>query len=416
MRILQLHNRYQVTGGEEGVVQAEQQLLRDRGHAVQLLEVSNDDISSPLDQALVAVKAIYSIAAKRQVEQAIAHFQPDVVHVHNFFPLLSPAVYDACHDRQVPVVQTLHNYRLACPKAMFFRDGEICETCLETGSPWPGVKYGCYRGSSAQTAVIASMLAIHGWRKTWQERVNALIALTEFQRQKLIQAGLPSDRLHVKPNFLNANPKPRQIPEVPFVLSVGRLSEEKGIDVAIAAYTHNPHLPLLKIVGDGPMRTALEQQVQAANLNHKIIFLGRQDKSQILDLMRQAIALIFPSIWYAVAFPSSPPSWAAWRKSWSMKSQACIFRHKTRRHWPPRFAISPNTQPFKPRSAKTPSKSIEHATHQTSITNNSWTSTKKSNLPHKKPLGNPNGQVESELLSRFSLACAAALKGGCISL
>jgi glycosyltransferase involved in cell wall biosynthesis len=298
MRILQLHNRYQVTGGEEGVVQAEQQLLRDRGHAVQLLEVSNDDISSPLDQALVAVKAIYSIAAKRQVEQAIAHFQPDVVHVHNFFPLLSPAVYDACHDRQVPVVQTLHNYRLACPKAMFFRDGEICETCLETGSPWPGVKYGCYRGSSAQTAVIASMLAIHGWRKTWQERVNALIALTEFQRQKLIQAGLPSDRLHVKPNFLNANPKPRQIPEVPFVLSVGRLSEEKGIDVAIAAYTHNPHLPLLKIVGDGPMRTALEQQVQAANLNHKIIFLGRQDKSQILDLMRQAIALIFPSIWY----------------------------------------------------------------------------------------------------------------------
>jgi glycosyltransferase involved in cell wall biosynthesis len=298
MRILQLHNRYQVTGGEEGVVQAEQQLLRDRDHAVQLLEVSNDHISSPLDKAQVAIKAIYSSAAKRQVAQAIADFQPDVVHVHNFFPLLSPAVYDACNDRQVPVVQTLHNYRLACPKAMFFRAGEICETCLETGSPWPGVKYGCYRGSSTQTAVIASMLTIHGWRKTWQERVNAFIALTEFQRQKMIQAGLPSDRLHVKPNFLDANPEPRQIPAVPFVLSVGRLSEEKGIDVAIAAYTHNPNLPLLKIVGDGPIRAALEQQVQAANLNHKIIFLGRQDKSQVLALMRQAIALIFPSIWY----------------------------------------------------------------------------------------------------------------------
>jgi glycosyltransferase involved in cell wall biosynthesis len=298
MRILQLHNRYQVTGGEEGVVQAEQQLLRDRGHAVQLLEVSNHDISSPLDKALVAVKAIYSTVAKRQVGEAIEAFQPDVVHVHNFFPLLSPAVYDACHDRQVPVVQTLHNYRLACPKAMFFRDGEICETCLDKGSPWPGVKYGCYRSSPTQTAVIASMLAIHGWRKTWQERVNAFITLTEFQRQKLIQAGLPSDRLHVKPNFLDANPEPRQTPEVPFVLSVGRLSEEKGIDIAIAAYTHNPHLPLLKIVGDGPIRAALEQQVQAANLNHKIIFLGRQDKSQVLALMRQAIALIFPSIWY----------------------------------------------------------------------------------------------------------------------
>jgi glycosyltransferase involved in cell wall biosynthesis len=233
MKILQLHNRYQITGGEEGVVQAEQQLLKSNGHEVQLLEVSNDDITSPLDKALVAVNALYSKPSKQRVGSAIDEFQPDVVHVHNFFPLLSPSIYDACRDRKVPVVQTLHNYRLACSKAMFFRDGEICETCLEQNSPWPGVKYGCYRDSVAQTAVVASMLALHGWRKTWQERVNAFIALTEFQRQKLVQAGLPGDRVHVKPNFLFAPDSSRQTAATPFVLTVGRLSEEKGIDVAI---------------------------------------------------------------------------------------------------------------------------------------------------------------------------------------
>ncbi len=298
MRILQLHNRYQITGGEEGVVLAEQQLLQQFEHTVERLEVTNDDITSPIDKARVAVNAIYSQSAKQQVHQRIEQFQPDVVHVHNFFPLLSPSVYDACRDRGVPVVQTLHNYRLACPNAMFFRDGQICESCLDQNSPWPGVQHGCYRGSAAQTAVVASMLALHGWRKTWQERVDAFICLTEFQRQKLVAAGLPIERMHLKPNFLFAPEPSRQPADVPFFLIVGRLSAEKGIDIAIAAYSHDPHLPPLKIVGDGPARSALAQQVIAANLTDRITFLGRQDKSQVLVLMQQAIALIFPSIWY----------------------------------------------------------------------------------------------------------------------
>jgi glycosyltransferase involved in cell wall biosynthesis len=298
IRVLQLHNRYQITGGEEGVVQAEQDLLKQNGHAVKLLEVTNDDITGPIAKLQTAIGAVYSTRAKRQVCEAIDAFRPSVVHVHNFFPLLSPSVYDACRQRGIPVVQTLHNYRLACPKAMFYRDGQICESCLEAGSPWPGVRHGCYRDSVAQTAVVATMLAAHNWRKTWQTRVDGFIALTQFQRQKMMLAGLPADRLYVKPNFLAAANLERRASDTPFFLSVGRLSEEKGIDLAIAAYIQNPDLPLLKIVGDGPARSALEAQVQQANLTEKIVFLGRQEKSQVLTLMCRAIGLIFPSVWY----------------------------------------------------------------------------------------------------------------------
>lgn len=299
MKILQLHNRYQIRGGEEGVLQAEKALLEEHGDRVIQLEVSNDDIVSPIDKALTAFRAVYSRRSRKQVTQLLDEHQPDVVHVHNFFPLLSPAIYDACRDRQAPVVQTLHNYRLACPKAMFFRDNQVCERCLEQRSPWSAVKYGCYRESKAQSAVVATMLTVHNWRQTWQQRVDAFITLTEFQKAKLVQAGLPADRVYVKPNFL-ALPTQLDVTEpiAPFVLFVGRLSEEKGIGVAIAAYQADPHLPQLKIVGDGPQRQALEQQVLALGLGHKIEFLGFQAKPQVLTLMQQAQALIFPSIWY----------------------------------------------------------------------------------------------------------------------
>lgn len=299
MKILQLHNRYQIRGGEEGVLQAEQALLTQYGHAVEQLQVSNDDIVSPIDKAMTAVQAVYSGPSKRQVAAAIATHQPDVVHVHNFFPRLSPSIYDACIEQGVPVVQTLHNYRLACVKAMLFRDQQVCEDCIVHNNPWPGVKHGCYRDSQAQSAVVAAMLIAHRWRRTWQEKVDAFITLTNFQRQKLVQAGLPSEKIHIKPNFLAAaDAVPPRVAAAPFLLFVGRLSPEKGIDVALAAYAEAPDLPPLKIVGDGPERTALMAKVAAAGLETRVQFLGFQVKDQVLALMQQATALIFPSIWY----------------------------------------------------------------------------------------------------------------------
>jgi glycosyltransferase involved in cell wall biosynthesis len=299
MKILQLHNRYQIQGGEDSVVQAEQDLLQHYGHQVERLEVTNDSIMTTADQALAAMRAVYSFPAKRQVAAAIDQWQPDLVHVHNFFPLLSPSIYDACIAQSVPVVQTLHNYRLGCVKAMMFRENQVCETCLEQGNHWSGIQHACYRDSKAQSAVVAAMLTYHQLRRTWENKVNAFITLTEFQRHKLIQAGLPSHKMHVKPNFLmTPDQSQRASNGVPFVLFVGRLSEEKGVALAIRAYGQHGGLPLLKIVGDGPQRAALEQQVIESGLTEKIQFLGYQSKAQVLQLMHEALALIFPSIWY----------------------------------------------------------------------------------------------------------------------
>jgi glycosyltransferase involved in cell wall biosynthesis len=297
MKILQLHNRYQIVGGEEGVVQSEQQLLRDHGHEALLLEVSNDDLVGAKAKAIAAVSAVYSYASRSLVADKIKAFQPDLVHVHNFFPLLSPSVYDACRSAGIPVVQTLHNYRLACPKAMFFRDNQICEACLDQKSFLPSVKYGCYRGSKAQSAVVAAMLTLHRRRNTWNQRVDAYIALTAFQKAKLIQSGIDGDRIHVKPNFVYPPTLDDAVVlDNPYFLFVGRLATEKGVETLIEAYQKDASLWPLKVVGDGPLNQQLRSV--ASGLGDRVQFLGRQDKAAVLRLMQGAYALVFPSIWY----------------------------------------------------------------------------------------------------------------------
>ena len=299
MKILQLHNRYQIIGGEEGVVQAENTLLTQNGHMVQLLEVTNDRISGIKAKLGAAIGAIYSRKSKQQVQAQIQTFRPDIVHVHNFFPLLSPSIYDACQQYRIPVVQTLHNYRLICPKAMLFRDNQLCEVCVGKPFALQGIRSGCYRGSRSQTAVVAAMLALHTARGTWRNQVSAYIALTDFQKQKLIQGGLPAHKIHVKPNFIDVPTQSKSSPpRENFVLFVGRLAEEKGAGLLIDAYTQDSNLPNLKLVGDGPLKDQLIQQVVAAGMSDRITFLGRQAKPQVLNLMQRAQVLVFPSIWY----------------------------------------------------------------------------------------------------------------------
>ena len=315
MRLLMLHNRYQHAGGEDAVVQAELTLLESKGHQVMLLEAHNDSISGGLGKAQAALSALYSLPGRRRAEEAIARFRPDLVHVHNFFPLLSPSVYDACREAGVPVVQTLHNYRLACPNALFFRDGKVCEDCLDQPVPWSGILRGCYRNSRTQTAGIAAMIAMHRLRDTWGRRVNAFIALTEFQKAKFIQAGLPEERLHVKPNFaFDPGPRPGSRELGSYGLYVGRLSEEKGIQPLLRAYVEqNLRIPL-KILGGGPLREPMERWIRAEGLDGIVEFLGPRERSEVTRLMQGARFLVFPSICYegfpmaiAEAFASGIP-------------------------------------------------------------------------------------------------------------
>lgn len=295
MRILLLHNRYQQSGGEDAVVAAERDLLMTWDHPVALLEDHNDRLIGASGKATAGLSVVYSHSSRQRIAAAIAHFRPDVVHVHNFFPLLSPSVYDACRAASVPVVQTLHNYRLTCSNALLFRAGKVCEDCLGKSAPLLGIWRGCYRGSRAQSAAVAMMIAAHRLRGTWQHRVDAFIALTRFQKDMLVRAGLPPDKLHVKPHFLfDPGPRPASGSRG-HALFVGRLSEEKGLSTVIEAYrTYRPELPL-KIVGDGPWRALLE--AQAAGLD-QVSFLGRKAPSEVRELMSQARFLVFPSACY----------------------------------------------------------------------------------------------------------------------
>jgi glycosyltransferase involved in cell wall biosynthesis len=296
MRILTIHNHYQQPGGEDAVFAAESDLLAQHGHAVHRLEFDNHRIParrSLRDSARLAVTTVRSPDGMRRVREAIDAFAPDVAHFHNTFPLVSPAAYGVCQRAGVAVVQTLHNYRLLCPSATFFRAGRPCEDCLGHAVPYPGIVHGCYRQSRGQTAVVAAMLAVHRFRGTWQHDVDRYIALTDFARDMFVAGGLPAGRIVVKPNFVAPPPAPDSTAPRTGFLFVGRLAPEKGIATMLDAWTRGD-LPVLTIAGDGPLSPLLHRAADTAPVQP----LGRLAAAEVLGHMRSASALIFPSIWY----------------------------------------------------------------------------------------------------------------------
>ena len=293
MRILVAHNFYQQPGGEDEVFRAERDLLRGAGHAVGEFTVSNDDVTAMGRLALLRATVSNAEVAGRLAERVRAD-GIEVVHFHNTFPLVSPASYAAVRGAGAAVVQTLHNFRLLCVSATLFRDGRVCEDCVGR-SPLPGVVHRCYRGSLAASAATAGMLMTHRAIGTYRNQVDRYVALSDFAAETFARGGLPAGRVAVKPNFV-PDPGPPGDGSGGYALFVGRLTEEKGVRPLLAAWA-SPHAPPvgLKVVGDGPLRGEVES---AATANGSIDYLGRRAGPEVLDLMRRASCLVFPSLWY----------------------------------------------------------------------------------------------------------------------
>lgn len=290
MKILIAHNRYQQRGGEDTVCENEAQLLIEAGHDVHTLIVSNETIVSLLDKALTLMRTVANPAGIKLITCAIQEFRPDIIHVHNFFPLLSPALYQACHALQVPVVQTLHNYRTICANGQLLRAGNVCHLCVQRSPIW-GIVHRCYRRSVLGSAAVARMIYVHRKQRTWSKDVDRYIALSEFGRRLFVEAGFPGNRIDVKPNLVKDPGLVSQ--EIPRkgLLFVGRLSPEKGVRYLLEAGARQN--VELRIAGDGPERAVLEK---AAYSN--VTFLGQLPPEKVSEEMRRAAAVVLPSIWY----------------------------------------------------------------------------------------------------------------------
>ncbi len=247
MKILLVHNSYQERGGEDVVFEQERDLLQSAGHEVTQFRRSNDEVENYSGLQLFG-RTIWSSETYREFTHLLEAAKPDLVHVHNTFVMISPSLYYACVRKRVAVVQTLHNYRLVCPAATFFRDGQVCEDCLE-GGLWNSVRHACYRGSRLATAATASMLAAHRCARTFLDKVDAFVALTQFSRRKFVAGGMPAEKIFVKPNFVSPDPGERE-GEGEYALFAGRLSAEKGILTLLAAWRElGGRIPLC-VVGD----------------------------------------------------------------------------------------------------------------------------------------------------------------------
>ena len=286
-RVLVVHNCYQVRGGEDAVVERETSALKRAGVETDVVLISNDAIRSPLDRLRVAASAPHAAHGIAQVLAVVDRFKPDVVHLHNTFPLISPGVHSAVRATGAATVQTLHNYRLTCANAQLARGGSPCEDCI-TGTPYNAVLHGCYRGSRLGSLAVARMIDVHRRAGTWTKEVDRFIALTPFAKSRFVASGLPAERIAVKPNGL-PDPGLRSEGERSGIVYVGRLSAEKGV-LILAAAASACRAPV-SVFGEGPL--AAEMLLRGSTR-----LMGVCGKDEVSAVMARAAAVVVPSLWY----------------------------------------------------------------------------------------------------------------------
>lgn len=317
MRVLLVHNFYQSSSpsGEDVVFRNELELLKKNGIDVITYTRHNDEILhyNILNKFTLPFKNIWSKKTYREIKSLIKKEKPDVAHFHNIFYLISPSAYDACKESGIPVVQTLHNFRMFCANGLLMRNSRVCEECMSSkknyllfvNSYWiklliNAIKYGCYRNSRIYTLPVAFMEFYHWIKRTWFDKVDAYIALTEFGRRKFIEAGVPGEKIFVKPNFFPDPPEP-DYSRNNYALFLGRLSPEKGVNVLLDAVKHlsaNSYSALqFKIVGDGPLKVLIENEAKARGIQN-IELTGRKDFNSAMELLKHSKFIIIPAICY----------------------------------------------------------------------------------------------------------------------
>lgn len=292
MKVLQVHNFYRQPGGEDRVFESESELLKRYGHDVIPYTADNQSLDH-ISHLGAGIRTIWNRDTYNQVLDLLRQERPDIVHAHNTFPLISPALYYAVAAHCIPLVQTLHNYRFICAGATLYRNGHVCQDCLHSATAWPAVKRACYRNSHLATAVAGTMLVAHRAAGTWKNKINTYIALTSFSKQKFVDGGLPATRIAIKPNFLASDPG-QGAGNGGYALFAGRLAEEKGVRTLLRAWENLPEISL-KIAGAGPLQSFVEERV--CSLSH-VEYLGNCENRRVIELLKQARFLVLPSEWY----------------------------------------------------------------------------------------------------------------------
>ena len=304
MKILLVHNFYGSTApsGENTAYKAEANLLRSYGHTVTEYTRHSDEIirRGMYGTLRGALSTVWNPFTLRELKRRVNEAKPDIVHLHNTFPILSPSVFYASRGQHVPTVMTMHNYRIGCSAATALRNEQPCMLCLENKSVLPALWYGCYRDSRLATLPVSAMIAFHSGRDTWRKNVDAFITLTDFQREKMVQFGIPDKSLFVKPHFLQDPPRPVEWKDrdAKFVF-IGRLYAAKGVHILIEAWKRwGKEAPRLEIIGDGPMKDELLRSVNTSEAAGSVSFAGNVPREEVLKHLSTAKLLILPSLCY----------------------------------------------------------------------------------------------------------------------
>ena len=284
MKILVAHNRYLYRGGEDTVVDAEVNLLRQRGHQVWVYSRDNTELQylAPFEAAKTTFWSRQTVQELQKIHQ---QFSPDLIHAHNTFPLISPSLYGVAKKLRIPVVQTLHNFRLVCPQAMLLREGKHCEECVGK-LPWRAIVHRCYRHSLPQTALTSTMLMVQRMRGVWHQQISRFIVLNQLCREIFERGGLPVDKLRIKPNFVES-PEAPQWQHRQGGLFIGRLSTEKGIAVLIDALNKLPG-HRIDVFGKGPLQALVEASPH-------LRYGGFQSSDVLRQKLNDAAYLVMPS-------------------------------------------------------------------------------------------------------------------------